>query len=737
MTIATSRPRRPRGRDLRALFDPVSVVVVGASDDERKWGNWLARAASTGPRPLHLVNPGRDTVLGRPSYRSVSEVPGPVGLVAICVPAAQVAAAVDDALAAGAGAVVGISAGFGETGADGRRLERDIARRVRRAGSLLLGPNCLGVFDADSDLRLTSNPLPAGRVAFLSQSGNLALDLAGLLAEHGLGFSRFASLGNQADVDLAELIDACAGHDRTDAVAIYCEQFTDGRRFVAAARELGKPVVLLSAGSSAAAARVAASHTGSMVTASAVVDAACAEAGVYRVRSLGQLADVLALLAGPARPAGRRLAILTDGGGHAAVAAELADLSGLDVPALSAPLRARVSVHLPGHAGTANPVDVAGAAEQDLHCLARVAGDLLGSGEVDALLMSGYFGGYGEYGPEIAAAEVAVAEQLGEVVTRTGRPVAVHTMFPSGPTADALRARGIPVFRRAESASVGLGLLAARMPPRAPARGTWPASAQGIGLSVSARGDGLSVSARGDGLSVSARGEALAASAQHAGADDYWSARQRLVAAGIPFPAAVLIDGRAALVAAASQLRPPWALKANGLAHKSDAGGVRLNLAGIAELIAAHDDMTSTLAPGGCVLEEMADGAGGVELIVGVTRDPRFGPVVMVGIGGIFTELLSDIQVGLAPVTPKQALALLARLRGAPLLTGARGRPRIGLEAAAEVIGLITEIAAGDRRISAVEINPLLVTAAGALALDARIETERTTAAGAWPPVPA
>ena len=706
MTAAAGLPPSPRGRDLRALFDPVSVVVVGASDDERKWGNWLARAAMTGPRPLHLVNPGRDTVLGQPSYRSVSEVPGPVGLVAICVPAAQVAIAVDDALAAGARAVVGISAGFGETGADGRRLERDLARRVRRAGSLLLGPNCLGIFDADSDLRLTSNPLPAGRVAFLSQSGNLALDLAGQLAEHGLGFSRFASLGNQADVDLPELIEACADHDRTDAVAIYCEQFTDGRRFVAAARELGKPVVLLSAGSSAAAARVAASHTGSMVTAAAVVDAACAEAGVFRVRSLGELADLLALLAGPARPACRWLAILADGGGHAAVAAELADRSGLDVPALSAPLRALVSAHLPRHAGTANPVDVAGAAEQDLHCFARVAGDLLDSGEVDALLMSGYFGGYGEYGPGMAATELAVAEQLGEVVARTGRPVAVHSMFPGGPAADALRASGIPVFRRVESASVALGIVAPSEPP--------PRSAA---PPVAAR----------------SRGAVREAPEPEPGAGDYWSARQLLAAAGIPFPAAVLVDDPAALAAAARRLRPPWVLKANGPGHKSDSGGVRLGLTGLAELSAAHADMISLLAPASCVLEEMADTGGGVELIVGVSRDPRFGPVAMVGIGGIYAELLSDIQVGLAPLTPAAAQAMLARLRGAPLLTGARGRPRIG-PAAAQLIALITEVAARQRQISVVEINPLLVTATAALALDARIVTAAadTSATKEW-----
>jgi acetate---CoA ligase (ADP-forming) len=698
VNIDTNRAGSPADRDLRALFDPVSIVVVGASDDERKWGNWLARAAISGSRPLHLVNPRRDTVLGRLAYRSVSDIPGPVGLVVICVPARQVAAAVDDALAVGAHAIVAISAGFGETGPAGRRLERDIADRVRNAGSLLLGPNCLGVFDAGSGLRLTSNSLPAGRVAFLSQSGNLSLDLAGLLTEHGLGFSRFASLGNQADVDLPELVEACAGHDTTDVVAVYCEQFTDGRRFVAAARDVGKPVVLLSAGSSAASARVAASHTGSMVPASAVVAAACAAAGVHRVHSLGELADLLALLAAPAWPAGRRLAILSDGGGHAAVAAELAGLSGLDVPALSPPLRARVGGHLPGQAGTSNPVDVAGGAEQDLDCLARVADDLLGSGEVDALLLSGYFGGYGEYGPDLAAAELAVAERLGQVVLRTGRPVAVQTMFPWGPVAGALRARGIPVFRRAESATVGLGRLAPEARRRCaadpqPAQATVPTSAP----ATTAAGAG------------------------------YWSARQLVAAAGVPFPAAMLVDGHARLNVAAAALRPPWVLKADGLLHKSDVGGVRMGLRDSNELAAAYDDLVGRLAPAGCVLEEMADVAGGVELIAGVCRDPHFGPVAMVGIGGIYTELLADAQVGLAPLVPGQVLAMLSRLRGAALLTGLRGRGRLDLDAAARVIALVTEVAAQHPEITELEVNPVLVTAAGALALDARIVTRPPT----------
>jgi acyl-CoA synthetase (NDP forming) len=694
---ATNRTGGAPARDLRALFDPVSIVIVGASDDERKWGNWLARAALSGSRPVHLVNSGRDSVLGRPAYPSVIDAPGPVGLVAICVPARQVAAAVDDALAVGARAIVAVSAGFGETGPAGRQQEREIAARVRAAGSLLLGPNCLGVYDAGSGLCLTPNPLPAGRVALLSQSGNLSLDVASLLAEHGLGFSRFASLGNQADVGLPELVEACAGHDSTDVIAIYCEHFTDGRRFVAAARHAGKPVVLLSAGSSTASARVAASHTGSMVAASTTVDAACAAAGVHRVHSPGELADLLALLAAPARPAGRRLAILTDGGGHAAVAADLAARSGLDVPALSEPLRAQVGRHLPGHAGTSNPVDVAGGAEQDLHCLARVAEDLLGSGEVDALLLSGYFGGYGEYGPDLAAAELAVARRLGETVRRTGRPLAVQMMFPDGPVAGALRAHGIPVFRRAESATVGLGRLAP---------GAWTGRAGPDPPPV-----------------PPITAAAALATATAAAATDYWPARQLLAAAGVPFPAAMLVTSRPGLEAAARQLRPPWVLKATGLLHKSDAGGVRMGLNDVGELAASYDDLVHGISPAGCVLEETAEAAGGVELIAGLRRDPQFGLIAMVGIGGIYTELLADAQVGLAPLTPGQILAMLSRLRGAALLTGARGRPPLDIEAAARLIALVTKVAAEHPEITELEVNPVLVTTAGALALDARIGT--------------
>lgn len=685
MARVLSRPGKP---DLAELFDPVSVAVVGASDDGRKWGNWLARAALAGPRPVHLVNAGRPTVLGRRAYRSLREVPAPVGLVAICLPAPAFPAAVDDALAVGAPAIVGISAGLGETGGAARSLERELADRVRAAGSALLGPNCLGVFDAGTGLCLTSNPLPRGRVAFLSQSGNLSLDVGGLLAAHGLGFSRFASVGNQADVDVPRLIEACGRHEGTDAIAVYCEEFTDGRRFVQAARNAGKPVVLLTVGSSAAAVRMAASHTGSMVSDSAVVDAACAAAGVHRVRSPGALADLLALLAAPAALQGRRLAVLTDGGGHAAVAADLAGQAGLSVPTFSAALRDRVAARLPAHASAGNPVDVAGGGEQDLRCFSRVAGDVLASGEADALLVSGYFGGYGEYGPALAALEIEVAAELAAVAVRTGRPMAVHTMFPDGEPAAALRAGGVAVFRAVESVTAGWGLLAA-------ARAVVPA---------------------GEPVAGTADGPRVAAAVTDTG---YWSCRQLVAGTGLRLPRAVLVTEAAGLDAAA-ELRFPLVLKACGVVHKSDVGGVRLGIRDVEGLRQAYAEIVARLAPPACTVEEMADRTEGVELIIGVRRDVHFGPVLLVGLGGVHAEVFADIQLALAPVTVGTATEMLLRLRGAPLLTGTRGRAPVDLAAAAAALVGLGRLAQEHPELTEIEVNPVLVTAAGVLALDAR-----------------
>jgi len=419
---------------------------------------------------VYLVNRRGEEVLGQRTWPSLAALPGPVDLAVIAVPAAGFEEAVDGALLAGARAIVGISAGLGETGAEGLARQRALVERVRSAGAALLGPNCLGVMDVAAELHLTSDDLPAGSVGLISQSGNLALELGLLLARNGMGYSRFASLGNQADVDVADLVGTYAEHEATAVIGVYCEDFKDGRRLTAAtaaAARRGRPVVLLAVGASSAARRAARSHTGSLTSDAAVVDAACEAAGAVRVATPAQMATVLQALAQPRRPRGWRVAVLADGGGHGSVAADLAEAAGLEVPAFGAALQARLRAELPPAAAVSNPIDLAGAGEQDISAFNRVLGVLTdpaakAAAEVDALLVTGYFGGYGGYSPQLAAGELAAAEAMARTVRASGPPVVVHTMHAAREAPGVLRAAGVPVYATVDEAVLALAALAGR-----------------------------------------------------------------------------------------------------------------------------------------------------------------------------------------------------------------------------------------------------------------------------------
>ncbi len=673
---------------LEALFAPNAVAIVGASDDTRKYGNWIAVQALKGDRPVHLVNRGRERVLGRPTVPSVTAVGTPVELAVIAVPAAGFEAAVDDALAAGAKAIVGISAGLGEAGADGLALERRITAKVRAAGARLLGPNCLGVLDHTTGLTLASNEFPVGTIGVISQSGNLALELCTLLVDHGLGVSRFASLGNQADLDAADLIESYAAHAGTAAIAVYCEDFRDGRRFARAAAKAaaaGKPVVLLTVGATDASVRNAKSHTGAMVSSGIVVEAACRAAGIEQVTSPAQMAHLLQALVHSKVPVGARTAVFADGGGQASVASDNAAAQGLDVVEFPRELQAAVAAELPPTAAVSNPVDVAGGGEQDIMCFARVLDHLNSSDAVDTTLMSGYFGGYGAYGPELAEREIAAARDMAASTAAHAGTVVVQTMNWESAAATVLRDGGVPVYRGIEEAAWALGRLARRHAE--PATGV-------------------------PGLPHPA------APVTNTG---YYPSRRLLAAAGIAFVPAAEVATREELMAAATGLAYPLVLKALGDEHKSDRGGVVLGITDAAALGEAWDDVQARLAPPSCSLEEMANLSGAVELLVGVRRDARFGPIVLVGLGGVFAEVLRDVRCALGPVTAVQARGLLLSLRGAALLTGARGRAPVDLDAAADVVAKLSELAAAHPEISEIECNPVAALPDRAIALDARI----------------
>lgn len=678
-------------RNLEALFDPRSVAILGASSDPSKWGHWLARGALGGEsrRSVFLVNRNGSEVLGRPTYRSLADLPERPELVVLSVPQASFEEAVDASLAVGAKALVVISAGLGESGPEGRARERAVVERVRAAGASLLGPNCLGVFDAGTELDLSAHDVTGGPVGLVSQSGNLALEIGLLGRDVGLGFSRFVSLGNQADLEAAELIEAFAAHEPTRAIAVYCEDFRDGRAFARAGRaavEAGKPVVLLAGGASEAAARAALSHTGALASDLAAVDAACRAAGIERVSSPKELVDLLGALLEGRRPRGRKIALAGDGGGHSVIAADLAAAHRLELPALSEASQAALAAILPPTATVTNPVDFAGGGEQDIANFERVVSVLLRSGEVDTVVFTGYFGGYEQYAAEFRDQEIASARGMAEASEQTGVPLLVHTMYWQAGAAQLLRERGIPVYREVESA-------------------VWAASRLADAAGRSLRGVP----------------KLPPPSASPLPSADYWGARRLLAEAGVEFAEARPAADAGEAAAAAREIGFPVVVKALGRLHKSEGGGVVVGVSGEEELAGVLAEMEATLSPAGYSVERTAPLAAGLEVIVGARRDPRFGPLLLVGAGGLYAEVLRDVAVALAPVGAEEAEELFRSLRAAPLLAGARGRPALDVTAAARAASALSRVAAERPEIAELEINPLLVTPDGALGLDARV----------------
>ena len=641
---------------------------------------------------MFLVNRKGDEILGEHSYRSLAELPEPPELVAIVVRAAGFEAAIADAVDAGARAIVAITSGLGERDQAGLALQRAAVDRVRSAGAVMVGPNCLGIADTGTELDLTWDDFGAGPVGLISQSGNLGLELAQLAHDAGVGFSRFVSLGNQADLDAAECLESLIDHEPTRVIALYIEDFGDGRALASiadSANRAGKPVILLTVGSSAASVRTAYSHTAALVSDSTAVDAACCASGMYRVETPQQMIDLaqMLLMAQPAR--GRRVAIVGDGGGHVALAADRLSANRLLIEPFTEQLAKDLASILPPTASTGNPVDVAGGGEEDVFNFERVIRVIAGSGEADAVLLTGYFGGYSEQSEAFRRLELQVADAMVRAAKEAGRPLIVQTMYPRSVTTADLRRHGVPVYGDIEAAARSLGRVVDRLenPPL------------GVGPNVA----------------PSASGSAPSSS-------EYFGIRRWLADGGIPFIDARPAESLEAAFEAGASLGYPVVLKALGSIHKSDAGGVRLALADEAALGEAMSEMRNRLQPALFSVERMAPIERGVELLIGVKRDRSFGPVALVGIGGVYAELFQDVAVALAPITVEQGIALIRSLRGAAFLLGGRGRPTLDLDAAAQALAILSRVAAMPE-VAEIEINPLLVLETGVLALDARLLT--------------
>lgn len=675
-----------RTRGLDGFFAPRSVAVVGASDDPRKWGHWLARGALAGTdrRTVSLVNRGGTPVLGVPTVPALRELADPPELVVVTTPADHVRSVVEQGLDLGARWFVVITTGVGTP--TSVAAEEELVAAVRARGGRLLGPNCMGVVDTASNLVLSWGDFPSGSVGLVSQSGNVGLELGRMLGRSGHGFSRFVSLGNQRDVDAADAIESLVEHDATRLIAAYIEDFKDGRRLArtfASAHAAGKPVLLLTVGNSDASSRAAASHTGAMVSALDVVDAMCDATGAMRLSGSGELVDTVQALLATAPVRGSRVAVVGDSGGQGAIAADTLSGAGLTVGSLSDDVQARLRSVLPPYAGTSNPVDLAGAGEADLDNYPRVLG-LMDPAETDVAVLTGYFGDYGAGTPDLADAEDRAAMKLANAAATTGRPVVVHSMGRDTPALTILREGGVAVYERIEHAAQAIANAA-----------RWHA---GVRRDVA-------VPSVGDASVVTG--------------DDYATVRELMMSYGVGFPRAVFVGSATEALDAATGVGYPVALKAMGLMHKTEAGGVRLGIGDEAELRAAFDVMRRRTDAAEYAVEQMLQVPHSIELIMGARRDPSFGPVAMVGIGGTSAELLDDTVLALAPLDEQTARAMLERLRLAPLLAGWRGAPPVDLTAAAQVLVAVSRAACEHPELSELELNPVVAYPGGAWALDA------------------
>jgi len=683
-------------RSLKEMFDPSSVAVVGASGSTGKWGNIISQTLLKGShrRKIYLVNRRGQEILGHRSYACLSELPKAPELVFLVVPAQSFETSVDEALAVGAKAIIALTAGLGETGDASRACEEAVVQRVRDAGVVMLGPNCMGVIDTASELSGAAHmTLPAGDIAVITQSGGIGLELDCRAKHAGVGFSRFVSLGNQADLKAADFVREFATHDQTRVIAIYLEDTGEGRELLEAAKFShinGKHLVLLAPGRTDAVERAALSHTGSLAGDDEAIDALCAAGGIVRVNTPRELLDAAASLRYPRIPEGRRLAIISDGGGAAIVAASLAGSQGFDIPPFSDKLSASLAEGASELASVGNPVDLLA---DDPGSFDRTVKLVAESGEVDAILVTGVYGHTAskQYPSELGdlsdleRAEVQTATLIGQVAQAGKVSVVASTIATPTPVVNELARFGVPMYRDIEAAVGNLDKLC-RI-------GETPVNFLPV-----------------------------PPPAQNTVTDDsYEGSRQFLTEQGVDFAKAHFVSNLDEAITAGKALGYPLVLKALGLLHKSDMGGVAIGLNDAAALKEAFQDMNERLQPKRFSVEEMAPLSNGVELIVGTQWDEKLGPILLVGLGGIFTEQLKDIRTALAPVTPEIVLHMLDSLRGIGILRGARGRAAVDLDAIAKLATKLAEVAASHPEIAEMEMNPVLALPDRAIGLDARI----------------
>ena len=701
------------GRVLR----PRSIAVIGAGRARGGVGHELLRNIVSGGfnGPVYPVNPSARAVASVPAFPSLASIQADVDLAVISVPAAQVPGIVDECAAKGVKGLVVVTAGFAELGAGGADVQADLVRKARGAGMRMVGPNCMGIVNTDPDVSMNATfastaPLP-GRVALSSQSGGLGIAVLEEARRRGLGLSSFVSVGNKADISGNDLLRYWQRDDSTDVILLYLESFGNPRRFARIAREVShtKPIVAVKAGRSRAGIRAAASHTAALASPDVMVDALFHQTGVIRVDTLEEMFDVAEVLACQPVPAGRRVAIVGNAGGPGILAADACESAGLVVGELSPASQAALRGFLPAEAGVANPVDMVASATADSY--RRALEVILADQSVDAVLII--------FAPTLLATAEGVAVAVNQAAANQAAAAAREAAPPKPIVATFLGQWDIPEGLRSAGVAVPSFAFpepAARALAKVCAYGDWRGRPDGTLLGRT-------------GLRT-AQAEAAVQGCLAEHPEGTWLPPQQvdtvLAAYSIPAAASAAVTSGSEAAQAASRLGLPVALKALGplLVHKTDVGGVELSLKSTVEVSEAYDSMKARLgeAMTGALVQVMVPA--GIETVVGLVQDHLFGPLIMFGSGGTAVEVFGDQAFRCLPLSDLDAAELVRSTKGSALLGGYRGSSPVDVASLEALVMRVAQLAEDLPEIAEMDLNPVVVSASGAVVVDAKIRVE-------------
>ncbi|MBO0728804.1 MAG: GNAT family N-acetyltransferase [Acidimicrobiaceae bacterium] len=719
LDAADERDRRAEVASMRRLLRPDTVAVIGASRQPATIGHELFRNLIRGgfAGTVYPVNPAARSVAGIRAYPSMAGLPEPADLAVVTVPAAAVEGVVEECGQAGVKSVVVVSAGFAELGEEGRARQAELLRTARRHGMRVVGPNCLGIANAAPEVSMNATFAPSpprpGPVGLLTQSGAMGIAVLERAAELDLGLSSFVSVGNKADISTNDLLCYWEADPGTRLMAVYLESFGNPRKFARIARRVSraKPIVAVKSGRTSAGRRAAQSHTAAAASPEVAAEALFRQAGVIRVPTMAEMFDVALVLAHQPVPGGGRVAIVGNSGGPGILAADACEEAELILADLSDTTRNALAALLPPEASLANPVDLLAAASPATY--EQALDIVLADDAVDGTVVI--------FTPPLVTQAADVSQAVLNVAARHPGKTLVAALLTAGSSPSTLvgpaspgGAPGprVPVFPFPEEAVSALGHVARYGRWLARPTGTVPALPH---VDV--------------GAARKLAAKALATSAEH----DGWLAAGEiagiLAAVGVPVVATHIAADSSQAANAASALGFPVVLKAAapGLVHKTDVGGVVLNLGSPEAVRQAFDEMAARLGPamGGAVVQSMAPP--GIETLIGVTQDRAFGPLVAFGLGGISTEVLGDVAFRILPLTDVDAAELVRSVRAWPLLQGHRGRPAADVAAVEDILLRVGMLAEGVPELAELDLNPVIVTEHGATVVDAKMRLQPAT----------